>query len=435
MPDNYMEIPRIFTSIAEITACLIYISTLKKRKQGVWFALYVIIGIVAITSIQLISGLLSITFWVPGMLLAMMAMFLLIWSTCDLTAYEAGYLFVRAFIVAELAAAFYWQSFYFLLYKGFPFSWSFAFVIMLFIYFPIFLLVYMMDARKENKMKGFRITRKEFFNAVIIGGATFLINNINFVWESPFVSRQVGASILYVRTLVDFSGFLVLYGWSEQRREIYLNHELRAMNDILHKQYEQYQNSKDNMELVHSKYHDLKHQIALIKNEKDPDKKELYLEEIQEVINGYTMLYDTGNSVVDTILTNKGHYCKERDINLSCVVQGDVLSFISAMDICSIFGNALDNAIESVEKLSDLNKKIIRVAVYSKNNFVMLRFENYYEENLIFEEGLPITTKAESSYHGYGIKSIKKTVEKYNGIFSIDTKDHWFVVKILIPIK
>ena len=122
------------------------------------------------------------------------------------------------------------------------------------------------------------------------------------------------------------------------------------------------------------------------------------------------------------------------DISLSCVVNGNLLNFMYVMDICSVFGNAIDNSIESVSKIEDKEKRIIRVAVFSKNGFLMMRFENYFEDKIVFQDGFPVTTKSDSLYHGYGIKSIKKTVETYNGNLTISTENNWFVMKILIPI-
>jgi len=71
--------------------------------------------------------------------------------------------------------------------------------------------------------------------------------------------------------------------------------------------------------------------------------------------------------------------------------------------------------------------------VFDQNDFIMLRFENYYEEDLKFEDGLPKTTKSNSDYHGYGIKSIKATAEKYGGNMTINTSNNWFVIRILLP--
>ena len=103
--------------------------------------------------------------------------------------------------------------------------------------------------------------------------------------------------------------------------------------------------------------------------------------------------------------------------------------------ICTIFGNALDNAIECERKIPDKEKRLIHVTVSQQKNFLILRFENYFEGQLDYNEGKLVTTKKEKEFHGYGIKSIRYTVSKYEGALSIDTKDNWFDLKILIPMK
>lgn len=430
----YYEIPRIFTAIAESLACLIYIIAMKKRHESAEQVFYMMAGPVALILIHLVNDELSVIFWIPGMLIAMLTMFLYIKSTCDVNNKEAIYLFVRAFILAEFVAALEWQVYFYLIYKGLNHTWILATMTMVLMYIPLFVLAYFLDARKIARDQHLGTSIKEVVNAIIIGLATFSINNINFVWDTPFVSRQIGANILYIRTLVDFCGVLILFAWSEQRREMTLNHELSTINDILKRRFDQYQESKESIDLINRKYHDLKHQIAVIRNEKDPDKREEYLEEIDHAMAIYGAQFNTGNPVVDTLLTGKSLYCNENNINLSCVVDGSAVNFMKVMDICSIFGNALDNCIESVLKLDDDDKRIIRVAVFTKNQFVMMRFENYYESELKFDHGVPMTTKADTHYHGYGIKSIKKIIEKYDGNLSIDGENHWFDMKILIPL-
>ena len=64
-------------------------------------------------------------------------------------------------------------------------------------------------------------------------------------------------------------------------------------------------------------------------------------------------------------------------INLTCVADGTLLNFLTTGEICTIVGTALDNATESVLTEQDPEKRLIRVAVYAQNGFVMLRFENY----------------------------------------------------------
>jgi sensor histidine kinase regulating citrate/malate metabolism len=117
------------------------------------------------------------------------------------------------------------------------------------------------------------------------------------------------------------------------------------------------------------------------------------------------------------------------------VADGSLLDFMDTMDICSIFGNALDNAIESQLKIPDKEKRLIHVTVTKKKSFLIIRFENYFEGDLSYKEGLLTTTKKEKQFHGYGIKSIRHTVEKYEGAVDIETDHNWFNLRILIPLE
>ena len=110
------------------------------------------------------------------------------------------------------------------------------------------------------------------------------------------------------------------------------------------------------------------------------------------------------------------------------------MDFIETMDICSIFGNALDNAIESVEKLADPQQRLIRVAVYTQNVFLIIRVENSCTAQLSVVDGEYRTTKRDKDMHGYGIKSIRYTAEKYGGSVSADCSDNWFHLSVLLPL-
>ena len=86
-------------------------------------------------------------------------------------------------------------------------------------------------------------------------------------------------------------------------------------------------------------------------------------------------------------------------------------------------------------KIQDKEKRLIHVTVSRQKAFLILKFENYCEEKLQYQDGNIATTKKDKKYHGYGMKSIRYTVNKYGGAVTIDTKENWFDLKILIPIK
>ena len=102
-------------------------------------------------------------------------------------------------------------------------------------------------------------------------------------------------------------------------------------------------------------------------------------------------------------------------------------------DLSILIGNALDNAIESVEKISDPDKRLIHVSVNRQKGFLRIRVENCYEGDIRFVDGLPSTRK-DARYHGYGMKSIRSVVEKYNGSMIVKAEDGWFELRLLFPV-
>ncbi len=432
--DTLPDIPRAYTAIAEWAACIVYIMPLKKRIQGIKLAFHLVAALLLQLAIQRIAGQLPITFWLPGMMFAVTLMYFYILIPCNISLLDAGYCCARAFITAEFAASFLWQVYCISVWNGLTQKAVVSIFMMIGIYSAIFLLIFFLESRRIPKNTALGVNLKELLSAVLMVLAAFIMNNINFVLIDTERITHLRTSILYIRTLVDFCGMILLYAQHEQRKEIQLRKELDAMNYILNRQYDQYQQSKESIQLINLKYHDLKHQIELIRSEANHKKKESYLAEMDKAVSTYGSQNKTGNPVLDVVLTTKSLICTEKGINMTCVADGSLLSFMDAMDICTIFGNTLENAIESVKKLSNKEKQLIRVAVYSQNNFIMIRVENYFEDNIIFEDGLPTTTKKDKDYHGYGIKSIQKAAQKYGGNITINTDNNWFILRVLIPI-
>ena len=81
------------------------------------------------------------------------------------------------------------------------------------------------------------------------------------------------------------------------------------------------------------------------------------------------------------------------------------------------------------------DQRLIHLAVARQKGFVSIRLENRCTESLHVENGLPRTTKAEKGLHGYGLKSIQATVEKYGGSVTVHADNGWFELRILIPVS
>ncbi len=154
---------------------------------------------------------------------------------------------------------------------------------------------------------------------------------------------------------------------------------------------------------------------------------------MEQEIKTYEAQNKTGNPVLDTILTTKSLYCIRNGITLTCVADGSLLEFMDVMDLSAIFGNALDNAIESVEQVADPEKRLIHLTVSARKGFVLVTVENYFEGSLSFEENLPVSTKNDKAFHGYGLKSVRYVARKYGGTITITPENNWFELKLLIP--
>lgn len=246
-------------------------------------------------------------------------------------------------------------------------------------------------------------------------------------------SFEAGEGKWLVVYLAQLLLMVLLYLQSELFKKSAMRQELAVMNMLWKKEQEQYELSKENIALINQKCHDLKHQIRAIRymNKEEID---AYLNEMEESIQIYESIVKSGNEVLDTILTEKSLYCKERGITVSCVADGSQMGFINTIDLYAILENALDNAIEAVEKFQHEEKRQIDVMIYRQQQFLVINIVNPMKEKLVFEEELPRTTKLDRFHHGFGLKSIQYMVKKYDGNLNVSEEDGCFSLKILIPI-
>ena len=152
-------------------------------------------------------------------------------------------------------------------------------------------------------------------------------------------------------------------------------------------QYKNYQLSRESIDVVNQKYHDLKHQINLLRSQADAGKSRDYLDKMEHEIKVYETQNKTGNRILDAVLTNKSMVCQKREIELKVIIEGQSLSFMDDMDISALFGNMLDNAIESVSRQKEKEKRLIWLYVSREKQFVRIRTENYCDEKIRFRNG------------------------------------------------
>lgn len=213
-----------------------------------------------------------------------------------------------------------------------------------------------------------------------------------------------------------------------------LNHEKQILLYLKEKESAQHETMKANIELINIKCHDLKKEIGYLKDKAGESMKGQYIAELENVVVTFDDAVKCGNKTLDVVLTEKRILCRKYGIAISYIVDGPLLAFMDEMDIYSLMTNALDNAIESVRKADDKEKRVISVKIAEVNSFVSAVVENWYGEAIEFDgNGLPKTNKGNQSYHGFGMKSIRAIVKKYGGHMTIETANQIFSLALMFP--
>ena len=358
-------------------------------------------------------------------------MFFYIWFPGGMDLINVVFNILKAFIVAEFAASLCWQITYYF-YNSMTLRGRI--VLMLVIYTILCLFHLHLEHYFIANMVDITLNWKEM---AVLGGLIlilYVMSNLSYVTPNTIFSGTMAADVFNIRTLFDLVGVIIVYSFQLQLQEMQTRFEKDTLKSIMNMQYQSYQLSSESIDVVNQKYHDLKHQITLLMAEANSEKSARNLERMQKEIRLYETQNKTGNRVLDALLAVKSLYCQNNGIELKFIADGSLLSFMDEMDISALFGNMLDNAIESVEKLPDADKRLIRMYVSEEKKFLRIRMENYCEENIRFRDGMPLTTKKDKHLHGYGMKSMKKTVERYGGSVKASLSDNWFRLMILIPL-
>lgn len=299
------------------------------------------------------------------------------------------------------------------------------------IVFGVFWAIALRGAPKRQRL--LTTSRWQIVIATCVVGITIFYNTFGIVYANEFIrlSEKNGSGLLYARGSLLFvyimSSLIALLALMLDlsiRSNEGLSEERNRLTCILEDGKRQYEREKTNIELLNLRLHDLKHQLAAMRGKIYEEQ----IEELTEAVNFYDASMHTGNEALDVVLTQKTFYCTEHGITFTCLINGANYNFIPQHEVYALFNNMIDNAIEAVEKLPE-EKRVISVTEQSRPGFLSVRIRNYCKAAPVFRDGLPVSSKKEEG-HGYGMKSIKLIVEKYNGGLSVKAEEGLFVLDI-----
>lgn len=241
--------------------------------------------------------------------------------------------------------------------------------------------------------------------------------------EVLLVLRLVHAAVC---AFVLFMEYEMLYSRSLETR-VALDAQMAAERE------RQWQLSQENREAINVKMHDIRHQIRMLADGAGAHVDQGFLADLAREVDVYDSLMNTGNEALDTILSEKALVCEREAIELSCIADGSALGFMSAPEVYSLFGNALDNAMRAVREVDDPDRRSISLVVRRVGELVSIHVENHFAGTLRFEGGLPQTTQ-EGPGHGLGTRSMRGIVERHGGTLALGTRGSVFTLDALVPI-
>ena len=301
--------------------------------------------------------------------------------------------------------------------QALPFSLG----IMLFVYAAVYLVF---AARLRDLGQGKLVGKRILLTAVIL--TLFVI-----FFNQRAEGTRFEESIYMAYVFADILALIMQFGLYHESE---IETRYAIVEQLLYAERKKQQMTAENVELINRKCHDLKHQIRALKRMDMGKERDEYIRRIEDAVMFYESAVKTGNETLDLILMDKLLYCQEQRIKLTCVSDGEKLKYLDPMDIYALFGNAIDNAIESVSLEPEESRRIISMRISSRGQFLIIHIENYVGHEVKILEGLPVTTKKDKEYHGFGVLSIRRIAEKYGGTMSIRCDDHLFRLNILIPI-
>lgn len=269
---------------------------------------------------------------------------------------------------------------------------------------------------------------------IIITLVNIIMGSANIPPNTNVVADRLYMVLLFSRIMLCLGGLLIQF----QLSKYYILHVQQiTLQHVMEQQKEQFEIEKENIDTVNINAHDLRKQISLIlqsAGNAGDQNIEASIRGIEEKLDIVDFSYHTGNKALDVTLTEKARECKAKNIKLSVMADGGCLGNMEDLDVYVLFGNVIDNAIEATEQVDDPDGRIITLNIVGSCGCVRVHEENTFAVPPRFVGGEPVTTKSDKRFHGFGVKSIKHIVRKYDGKTVMKVNHGMFCVDILIAV-
>jgi len=302
--------------------------------------------------------------------------------------------------------------------------------------FLVYLLVYL-QLLKKNEIYLCDIEFKYQFALLIQGSIFQMFYNYVFVFfnENHTMYGWDAYAVFFISIAgVIYSIFLTL---GLAIKNILSNRQNRELLSFMHMQKQQYDYQLQQSVAVRRFKHDLVNHIGALRelmNQKKTEEAKAYIDKIWNIQDEFDLKLHTGDSFLDVIV-NYYLYLAVKE-NIEFVVSGKLTEKLQLemFDITILMGNLLQNAIEAAIKAA-VPRIRVEIIEHQKEFFIVV--SNSVDEKINIKKGFFMTSKGDKVNHGFGLKNIAATVEKYHGEYYmesiVENGEALFKISIAIP--
>lgn len=281
--------------------------------------------------------------------------------------------------------------------------------------------------RKQVELRDYRMVLLGFCVAM----TALLISYRGFLHDLSVVEKEIQG--VYFVTFLTTAVIILLFtlAFFRSKKIEKENVMLQLHDEIVKVRYQELEEAvTKNRQLVH----DINNHLVILQEyarTKENEKIYQYIEEVRKQYEVTSQRRWTAHPVMDFILNQKKMEAEQNQISMKIYTKQGIQLPVSESEICVILGNILDNAIEAASKTEE-KAGWIKITIGQQNEMTFLKIENNYQVEPIIKSGEYQTTKENKNAHGYGIKSVKRIIKKYDGSISLEAKNHIFSVRICI---
>ena len=274
----------------------------------------------------------------------------------------------------------------------------------------------------------------ELLISILPALSCFLANLVMYSLLLNTVALSQSQSFLFFLLAVFFaiSTLAVLASTESYFKSVLLQAESKRAENQLYLQYQLFLIEREKDEQLKALHHDMKNHLSVLNQLSEIEQVHEYVNQLKESAEMAMMIPDTGNPILNVILNQKSKCCDEKKIIFKMGIRFDNSDFLSSMEICTLFVNCLDNAIEAAEKC-EINQRFIEIAGGWVNGCLVVRIQNTINNHPIINENQLQTSKKDAANHGYGLKNVQAVLKKHQGTLTLKEEDQRFVVTWMIP--